>query len=104
MGQYRPVRDPLASRPRCFKASAKLLSRSCAALCGRSAQKHHGSAVSKERDLGVHRSHRLDVGLAARIVDQLVSDHRLTAKRRHRLRRRLAEIDNQIALLEARPG
>jgi len=41
--------------------------------------------------------------LRARIVDQLVTG-RLTSRKRHRLRRRLAEVDNQIAALEALRG
>ena len=60
-------------------------------------------ALEKLR-LAICESRLLVLRRLARIVDQLVTGHRLTAKRRHRLRRRLAEIDNQIALLEARPG
>ena len=59
-------------------------------------------ALEKLR-LGIRESRLLVLRRLARIVDQLVTG-RLTSRKRHRLRRRLAEVDNQIAALEALRG
>ena len=50
--------------------------------------------------LAIRESRLLVLRRLARIVDQLVTG-RLTSRKRHRVRRRLAEVANQIAALEA---